>query len=104
MTTDLARHVPAAELVAVYRAACADILRAFELLHGAEERLTASFAGDRNQRVSVLVPGTHHSWSWGEPEGALYELRRECWGRIVEHSAAALALEEMADRIERGEA
>lgn len=84
MSSELARHVPAAELVATYRAACADVVRAFELLHDAEERLTASFARDQHQRVHVLAPGTHHSGRWNEPEDVLYELRRECWGRIVE--------------------
>lgn len=84
MTTDLARHTTVVELVATYRAACADIVRAFGLLHGAEKRLAAAFARDKLSSIHVVVPGTHHSGTWGEPESALYELRRECWGSLVE--------------------
>lgn len=84
MTTDLARHTTVVELVATYRAACADVVRAFELIHGAEKRLAAAFARDKLSSIHVVVPGTHHSGAWGEPESALYELRRECWSCIVE--------------------
>lgn len=85
-TTDLARHTTVVELVATYRAACADVVRAFELLHGAEGRLRATFnLGDQGGWMRVCVGHKAHQHpDWSDPSTTIDALRREAWAVIVD--------------------
>ena len=85
-TASLARKLSVSDLIEAYRAACADIVRAFKMLDDSEKRLRDTFAMAGCSawfRVCVGHKG-HRSVEWSDPSQTIDALRREAWGVIVE--------------------
>lgn len=82
----LAHRQTVGQLVETYRSACADIVRAFALLHDAEGRLRATFnLGDQGGWMRVCVGHKAHQHpDWNDPKPTLDALKREAWSIIVD--------------------
>lgn len=105
-TSALARHLPIADLVRVYRQAEADIREGFALLDGAEKRLDAIFKGDH---CGISVRGAYGRTMNFEHDvaTALENVKRDVWWRIVERleirrMLSIKAAKELDERLKNG--
>ena len=87
MTTDIIRKDTVAQLVENYEAAVVDITRAYTLLHGAKNRLNASFGmGQRLHSFDVLPHGYHNGATLSDDSLAqvMAQIKLDAWRVLME--------------------
>lgn len=107
-TDALAKRLSVSEVVGVYERAEADVRAAFDLLARAERTLNETFQMGDLHTIHVRDRYSHRSMNYAEVEGTLTELRRDCWGALVERLElrkvmSIKAWEELQEQLRKGD-
>ena len=85
MTTDLTERTTITELVHIFERAEADIRASFAKINSALTAIGFAFENDGDQaRIRYPHVRWRHETNYNEPDEAMHELRRSCWGCLVE--------------------